>query len=50
MSPAAKPGSSRSALATRIEAARPVMHTTTASNTGFSPSRFNACMNCGPTE
>ena len=28
MSPAAKPGSSRSTLATRIEAARPVMLTT----------------------
>jgi Predicted Permease Membrane Region len=24
--------------------------TTMASNTGFSPSRLSACMNCGPTE
>ena len=50
ISPAAKPGSSPSILAIAIEAARPVAETTIASNTGFSPSRFSDCMNCGPTE
>jgi hypothetical protein len=50
ISPAENPGSSRNALAIKIAAARPVKHTTRATNTGFNPSRFIACINCGPTE